>query len=75
MMNVRRMTMLPVDEMRKLSQIIGVDDVPYPEAPETEPKPEQKVEEVQVEEASVEATVTVAPPEGAPAAEEEKKEQ
>ena len=75
MMNVRRMTMLPVDEMRKLSQIIGVDDVPYPEAPETEPKTEQKVEEVQVEEASVEATVTVAPPEGAPAAEEEKKEQ
>ena len=72
-MNVRRMTMLPVDEMRKLSQIIGVDDVPYPEAPEIEQKPEQNVtaEEVNVEEASVEATVTVAPPEEAPAAAEQ----
>lgn len=74
MMNVRRMTMLPVDEMRKLSQIIGVDDVPYPEAPETEQKQGQnvKAEEANVVEASVEATVTVAPAEEAPAAEEGK---
>ena len=77
MMNVRRMTMLPVEEMRKLSQIIGVDDAPYPEAPETEHKEEGvKQEEASVEEASAEATVTVAPApaEDAPAAEEEKTE-
>ena len=75
MMNVRRMTMMPVEEMRKLSQIIGVEDLPYPEAPE-EQKTEQNVKSVEVEvvEASVEATVTVAPVEEAPAAEEEKKE-
>lgn len=74
MMNVRRMTMLPVEEMRKLSQIAGVDDVPYPEAPETEQKEVEdvKAEEGSVEEASAEATVTVAPAETAPA--EEKKE-
>ena len=74
MMNVRRMTMLPVEEMRKLSQIAGVDDVPYPEAPETEQKEQEdvKAEEGSVEEASAEATVTVAPAEDAPAEEEKK---
>lgn len=73
MMNVRRMTMLPVDEMRKLSQIIGVDDVPYPEAPGAEQKEEQSVTaaEVNVEEATVEATITVAPAEEAPEAEKQ----
>merc|ERR1712051_936890 len=56
MMNVRRMTLMPVEEMRKLSQIIGVEDLPYPEAPETEQKTEQnvKAEEVNIVEASVE---------------------
>ena len=72
MMNVRRMTMLPVDEMRKLSQIIGVDDVPYPEAPEQKQEQNVKAEEVKVEEVSVEATVTVAPAEEAPVPAEEK---
>ena len=72
MMNVRRMTMLPVDEMRKLSQIIGVDDVPYPEAPEQKQEQNVKAEGVKVEEVSVEATVTVAPAEEAPAPAEEK---
>ena len=73
MMNVRRMTMLPVDEMRKLSQIIGVEDVPYPEAPGAEQKEEQSVTaaEVNVEEATVEATITVAPAEEAPEAEKQ----
>ena len=74
MMNVRRMTMLPVEEMRKLSQIAGVDDAPYPEAPETEPKEAEDVtvEEAGLEEASAEATVTVAPTESVPAEEEKK---
>merc|ERR1711982_195663 len=58
MMNVRRMTMLPVDEMRKLSQMVGIEDA--------------EGEEPKVEEASAEATVTVAPP-AEPAPEAEKK--
>ena len=78
MMNVRRMTMLPVDEMRKLSQMVGIEDADL-ETPATEagePKEgEQKAEgeEPKVEEASAEATVTVAPP-AEPAPEAEKKE-
>ena len=73
-MNVRRMTMLPVEEMRKISQMVGLDDetaadVPESPAPEAEaPKPE---EEAKPEEASAEATVTVPPAEEA---KEEKKE-
>ena len=64
-MNVRRMTMLPVEEMRKLSQMVGLEDEAALEvpAPEAEPKEgEAKAEEAKVEEASAEATVTVAPP-------------
>merc|ERR1712154_606533 len=33
MMNVRRMTMLPVDEMRKLSQMVANQPEDYPEVP------------------------------------------
>ena len=59
------MTMLPVEEMRKLSQMVGLEDeaaleVPAPEAERKEG--EAKAEEAKVEEASAEATVTVAPP-------------
>ena len=64
-MNVRRMTMLPVEEMRKLSQMVGIDDdtdvtveAPAPEA--------AAPEEPKAEEAVVEATVVVPPAEAAP---------
>ena len=78
MMNVRRMTMLPVDEMRKLSQMVGIEDadleIPATEAGEPkEGEPKAEGEEPKVEEASAEATVTVAPP-AEPAPEAEKKE-
>ena len=58
-MNVRRMTMLPVEEMRKLSQMVGIDDDTPAEGENKEE--ETKTEEVK-EEVSAEATVTVAPP-------------
>merc|ERR1711963_103477 len=78
MMNVRRMTMLPVDEMRKRSQMVGIEDadleIPATEAGEPkEGEPKAEGEEPKVEEASAEATVTVAPP-AEPAPEAEKKE-
>lgn len=72
-MNVRRMTMLPVEEMRKLSQMVGIDDdmdvtveAPAPEAAPAAP------EEPKAEEAVVEATVVVPPADAAPASEEAK---
>ena len=68
--------MLPVEEMRKLSQMVGIDDVdldvPNAEAEQKDDKP--KAEETPVEEATAEATVTIAPPaEPAPEAAEEQK--
>merc|ERR1711983_516768 len=72
MMNVRRMTMLPVDEMRKLSQMVGIEDADL-EIPATEAGEPKEGEEPKVEEASAEATVTVAPP-AEPAPEAEKRE-
>ena len=73
-MNVRRMTMLPVEEMRKLSQMVGIDDdtdtvtveAPAPDAAPAAP------EEPKAEEAVVEATVVVPPADAAPAPEEAK---
>jgi len=73
-MNVRRMTMLPVEEMRKLSQMVGIDDdtdtvtveAPAPDAAPAAP------EEPKAEEAVVEATVVVPPANAAPAPEEAK---
>ena len=65
--------MLPVEEMRKLSQMVGIDDdmdvtveAPAPEAAPAAP------EEPKAEEAVVEATVVVPPADAAPASEEAK---
>jgi len=64
-MNVRRMTMLPVEEMRKLSQMVGIDD--DTDATVEAPAPEAAApEEPKAEEAVVEATVVVPSAEAAP---------
>ena len=73
-MNVRRMTMLPVEEMRKLSQMVGIDDdtdAVTVEAPASDAAPAAP-EETKAEEAVVEATVVVPPADAAPAPEEAK---
>ena len=68
--------MLPVEEMRKLSQMVGIDDVDLdvPNAEAEQKDDEPKAEETPVEEATAEATVTIAPSaEPAPEAAEEQK--
>ena len=73
-MNVRRMTMLPVEEMRKLSQMVGIEDDAL-EVPATEAAPADapaSPEEPKAEESAVEATIVVPPTDAAPASEETK---
>jgi len=76
LMNVRRMTMLPVEEMRKLSQMVANQPDEYPEAPSEEEKKEEGEENKEAEktdDVTVEATIKIAPPaessEAAPAPE------
>jgi len=80
LMNVRRMTMLPVDEMRKLSMLVSDQTQEYPEAPVAEGGKKEETEENKeagkTEEVTVDAefTIKIAPPaespEAAPPAEE-----
>ena len=66
--------MLPVEEMRKLSQMVGIDDdtdAVAVEAPASDAAPAAP-EETKAEEAVVEATVVVPPADAAPAPEEAK---
>merc|ERR1712168_1542002 len=65
MMNVRRMTMLPVEEMRKLSQIIANQPEDYPEVPAEEAAAEkaEEKEEAADGDVSVSATIKLPPAE------------
>ena len=57
LLNVRRMTMLPVEEMRKLSQMVANQPEEYPDVPAEEEKKEEGDGDV-----SVSATIKLAPP-------------
>jgi soluble cytochrome b562 len=74
LMNVRRMTMLPVEEMRKLSNMVANQPEDYPDAPTEEEKKEGEVEAKEGEEGngdvSVSATIKLPPAENAEAAPE-----
>ena len=66
--------MLPVEEMRKLSQMVGIEDDAL-EVPATEAAPADapaSPEEPKAEESAVEATIVVPPADAAPASEEAK---
>ena len=67
--------MLPVEEMRKISQMVGLEDdtADAPESPAPEGDAPKAEGEAKPEEASAEATVTIPPAEEAKP-EEEKKE-
>jgi len=71
LMNVRRMTMLPVEEMRKLSNMVANQPEDYPDAPTEEEKKEGEVEAKEGEEGngdvSVSATIKLPPAENAEA--------
>ena len=75
LMNVRRMTMLPVEEMRKLSQMVANQPEDYPEVPAEEAAAEkaEEKEEAADGDVSVSATIKLPPAENsetpAPAAE------
>jgi len=64
LLNVRRMTMLPVDEMRKLSMMVANQPEEYPDVPAEEEKKEQEEdkEAEKTDDVTVEATIKIAPP-------------
>jgi len=72
LLNVRRMTMLPVDEMRKLSQMVANQPEEYPDVPAEEDKKEAGEEAKEGEktdgDVSVSATIKLAPPAETPEA-------
>jgi len=68
LLNVRRMTMLPVDEMRKLSQMVANQPEEYPDVPAEEDKKEAKEGEKTDGDVSVSATIKLAPPAETPEA-------
>merc|ERR1712128_80704 len=72
LMNVRRMTMLPVEEMRKLSQMVANQPEEYPDVPAEEDKKEAGEEAKEGEktdgDVSVSATIKLAPPAETPEA-------
>lgn len=61
LLNVRRMTMLPVEEMRKLSQMVANQPEEYPDVPAEEEKKEEGEEKTDGD-VSVSATIQLAPP-------------
>ena len=61
LLNVRRMTMLPVEEMRKLSQMVANQPEEYPDVPAEEEKKEEGEEKTDGD-VSVSATIKLAPP-------------
>ena len=72
LLNVQRMTMLPVDEMRKLSQMVANQPEEYPDVPAEEDKKEAGEEAKEGEktdgDVSVSATIKLAPPAETPEA-------
>lgn len=72
LLNVRRMTMLPVEEMRKLSQMVANQPEEYPDVPAEEDKKEAGEEAKEGEktdgDVSVSATIKLAPPAETPEA-------